>query len=224
MLLQHNNIRNKSSYSESPAMQSLLDQIIRFSDNPLLLFIMIFALAVANLFFPPIPLETLTLMAGYLSGTGRASLWVIIGATTSGMFCGSLILYYLSRRYHNTVISGTPLRKFFTKNSYFRAVGWFKKYGLWTVFLGKLVPGMSFYTIVCCGIFKLPTPKALAAFFSSNLIFFTVLAILGRTLGHHWRRIIPWLKSSGRLSYLVVGLVIIILLYLYLKHKRQLKN
>ena len=134
----------KSSFSESPAMQSLLDQIIRFSDNPLLLFIMIFALAVANLFFPPIPLETLTLMAGYLSGTGRASLWAIISATTSGMFCGSLILYYISRRYHNTVISGTPLRKFFTKNSYLRAVGWFKKYGLWTVFLGKLVPGMSF--------------------------------------------------------------------------------
>ena len=188
-------------------MFSLLDQVGRLMDNPWLLLLVMFSFAFSNLFFPPIPLETATLLAGYLSGTGRGSLVIIIIATSSGMFLASLVLYLLTRKYGLAFLSKTPLQHFITEKFFQRTTDWFQKYGLWAVFLGKLVPGMSLYSVLCCGLYKIKAQLAVPALFLSNLIFFTLLALIGKILGHQWREALPWLRKINLVSLLAVVLV-----------------
>lgn len=205
-------------------MTSLLHQLEPLIEDPSLLFGAMFILAVANIFFPPLPLETVTLFAGYLSGTGMASLMAIIAATTSGMFTGSMILYTLARKYGNDVILQTPLRKVITGKSYDKAALWFKKYGLAAIFLGKLVPGMSLYTVISCGVLGWPVSRAAPAFGASNLCFFGLLALLGRFFGRNWNRIMEALRHINRATLLLVSAVVLTAAGIKIHSRRRKRN
>lgn len=185
---------------------TILTQVTAIIDNPFALFSLFFVFATVNLFFPPIPLETATLFAGYLSANGYGSLIIIIAATVGGMFSGSFLLYQITKTYGMSLIERTPLQKVISQKLSQKAFRWFKKYGLYTMYLGKLVPGMSLYTVICCGVLKLETKKALLTIFMSNLLFFMALAIAGRMLGANWGHALPWITKIGLISLAVMGI------------------
>ena len=199
---------------------TILTQVAALIDNPIALFSLLFIFAAVNLFFPPIPLETATLCAGYLSASGHGSLVIIIAATAGGMFCGSFILYQVTKSYGMGLLEKTPLQKVISRKLSQKAFQWFKKYGLYTIYLGKLVPGMSLYTVICCGILKLETKKALPAIFLSNLLFFMTLAQAGRLLGANWSNALPWLTQIELISLLAMGILIIWAIMKYLINNR----
>lgn len=205
-------------------MSAAFYQLELWLEDPFLLFGVMFILAVANLFFPPLPLETATIFAGYLSGTGRGSLIAIIAATTLGMFTGSIILYILAEKYGNRIIFQTPLRKVITRKSYEKAACWFEKYGLAAVFLGKLVPGMSLYTVISCGVLGWPVSRAAPAFGVSNLLFFGLLALLGRTAGRHWSRILETLRHINQATLLLAGVALVVLAVIKIRSRRRERN
>jgi membrane protein DedA with SNARE-associated domain len=190
-------------------MNQIMHQVSLLVDNPLALFLIMFGLSVANLFFPPIPLESAALFAGYLSGTGHGSLVVIIGSTVSGMFTGSLILFFLAKRYGESLFYKTPIKKFITEKSYQRAGEWFKKYGWWAIFIGKVIPGMSFYTVVFSGILRWESKRALTAFFASNLFFFMALTLAGRILGSNWGKVLVWMRGVNRIALIGIGVLVV---------------
>jgi membrane protein DedA with SNARE-associated domain len=201
-------------------MNHLLNQIILLLDNPLALFLIMFGLSVANLFFPPIPLESATLVAGYLSGAGYGSLIVIVGSTVSGMFTGSLILFFLAKRYGESLFYKTPIKKIITEKSYHRAGKWFQKYGWWAIFIGKVIPGMSFYTIVFAGILRWESKRAATAFLASNLFFFMALALAGRALGSNWGKVIVWLGRLNKIALVIIGFLLVGGLIFYLVRRK----
>lgn len=164
-------------------------------------------------------------MAGYLAGTGYGSLFVIIGSTVSGMFAGNIILYSLAKHYGEKLIFKTPLRKIITKKSYRRVKVWFKKYGWWAIFIGKAIPGMSFYAVVTSGLLRWDFKRAMFAFFASNLIFFTALTLAGRTLGSKWDRILKRLQGLNKLTLIVFGILLVggLICYLVWRKNKTLK-
>lgn len=205
-------------------LNTILDQVEKIIENPALLFMLFFTFALINLFFPPIPLETATLFAGYLTGTGKGSLLVVIGATVSGMFISSLLLYQLLKKYGVNIIQKTPLRKAIDSDSYRKTLLWFKKYGWWTIFLAKIVPGMSLYTTICGGLLQLETAKAAPAFFLSNLFFFLVLALTGKFLGKKWGDALPWLTRLGVAAMGITAIFTAVVIILFLIRSFRVKN
>lgn len=189
---------------ERPILDSLIQNFGTIADNAISLFGVLFVLATVNLFFPPTPLETAALFAGYLSGIGRGSILVIILATTTGMFCGSFTLYSLVKNKGISFLNRTPFKKLVCGKSYDRAMVWFKKYGIYAIFLGKLVPGMSLASVIGCGIYRWDGKTAALAFLGSNLIFYTILAYTGKLLGAYWGRALPWLTKVSGIAILVV--------------------
>jgi len=161
---------------------------------------MLFVVAAINLFFPPTPLETITLFAAYLSAEKVWTPLIIIGATAGGMFVSSLLLYRLTQTYGASLIEKPPLNKIITDELYQKALRWFEKYGLYIIYLGKLVPGMTLYTILCCGLLNRQNAKVLWPIFFSNLFFFFILVMIGRQLGVHWGKALPWVKKVGLFS------------------------
>jgi membrane protein DedA with SNARE-associated domain len=208
-----------------PIFNTILTQVAAIIDNPVVLFSLLFVLGAANLFFPPIPLETATLFAGYLSANGHGSVIIIIIATTGGMFSGSFLLYQITKTYGMSLIEKTPLQQVISRNLSQKAFQWFKKYGLYTMYLGKLVPGMSLYTVICCGILKLETKKAVPVILLSNLLFFMALALAGRLLGANWGYALPWLTKIGGISLALMGIFTIgILLKCLINYRTKAKK
>ena len=201
----------------------MMETLRNITDNPLSLFTVLFLLAVINLYFPPVPLETLTLFAGFLSGTGYGSIIIIITATAAGMSCGSILLYYYVRARGLAFLQRTPFRKFTAGPSYHQAVAWFRRYGIYTVFLGKLVPGMSLATVICCGVFDWKFRTAVGAICGSNLLFFGVLAISGRFLGVSWGHALPWLSkiSAGAMVVFIIWLIVRTVIFLRRRHREK---
>jgi membrane protein DedA with SNARE-associated domain len=207
---------------EAAILNSILAQIEAIIDNPLVLFGLLFIIAAINLFFPPTPLETVTLFAGYLSAGKFWTPFVIIGATAGGMFFSSLILYQLIQNYGTALIEKAPLNRLISFSLYRRAMHWFKHYGLYMIYLGKLVPGMTLYTVLCCGLLDLGHGKVLGSILLSNLFFFFALVMVGRQLGVHWGDALPWVKQIGLISLaLIVIFTLLALLTYIIKFKKN---
>ncbi len=207
-------------------MHGLVNQVFSISDQPWLLFVIFFAVAAANLFFPPLPLESATVIGGYLSGLGHGSLPVIIVAVSAGMSLSGTILYLLGTRYGKALITETFLSRWVTEAIYQRSLAWFERYGVWTVFVGKLIPGMSFCSILCCGVLRLRPLPALGAICGSNLIFFGILAALGRLFGRNWELVLSQWRRISSWSRLILVIVIggLVLGFIWQRSKHKLKN
>ncbi len=205
-------------------MHLLVEHVAVLFENPWILFGAFLALAALNIVFPPLPLESAVVIAGYLTGIGHGSVAAVISAAVLGTFLGSLWLYYLTRRYGYEVIARTPLKKVISRESFDKAVLWFKKYGILAVFIGKLIPGMSLYSVVCSGTLRLHPLIALPAIFLSNLVFFTVLALLGRDLGENWIVILNWLQRLGYWLLIACGTAGVALLVFWVCKRNQPKS
>jgi membrane protein DedA with SNARE-associated domain len=201
----------------------LLNEIGLWAENPYILFALFFAFSFLNVFFPPIPLESAVLFGGYLAGTGEVSIGTVIGASVLGMSLGSIMLYFLVRRLGLDIIKRLPLAKAISHDSFHRAAGWFRRYGIWAALIGKFIPGMSLCMVVGLGALHVEARKSVPILFLSNLIFFTFLGTLGRTLGVRWGSGLIWIKRISRIwigALLFIGLFIV-LRWLFLSRRRQ---
>lgn len=174
-----------------PELSEIFHQLIRnvhlFIDQPGWLFLLLFAAALLNTFFPPVPVEAAVFAAAYLASNGHGSAPVILASSISGMFLGGAALFYLSRIYGSAIIEKPLFKKLISRRSYEKGVSWFERYGVWILFLGKLVPGMTFAAVVCCGVLKLGRRKALLGIFFSNLIYFGAIVAGGLFAGDRLR-------------------------------------
>jgi membrane protein DedA with SNARE-associated domain len=101
-----------------------------------------------------------------------------------------------------------------------RAAGWLSKYGIWALFIGKLIPGMSLYTVVCFGMFNPNSKTAKVMFLLSNLVFFSVLAAVGKLLGNNLPGALIWLSKMNRtMAGLVIVVIIIGILFVILRKR-----
>ncbi len=203
-------------------MEAISDYLKLLTDRPLVLFLVFFCFSLANFYFPPIPLESLTLFGGYLAGTGRGSLLMIIWAASSGMFAGSAILFLAARRFADFIFTRVPFSKI-PPQVYHKAAGWFDKYGLYSIFLGKIIPGMSLATVIFCGKMNWKTSKVLLAIFASNLLFYAALGITGRIIGANWRKALVWLKHLNLMGLGILGFIIIAVTIYFLYRYRKLR-
>lgn len=114
-------------------------EFIKSFDNPLLLSLIFFVVMVIQSVAVPIPSELCLVAGGVAFAAIYNNLWLallisaLIGYASS--MVGALILFYLGRK------GGRPLViKFLGKSNMDFVDNWFKKWGVWAVGLGRLLP------------------------------------------------------------------------------------
>lgn len=188
----------------------LIQEISLWAGNPSILFALFFAFSFANVFFPPIPLESAVLFGGYLAGAGQISLVIIVGAAVLGMSCGSVLLYWLIRRFGLAFVKRLPLMKSISHESFHRAAIWFRRYGIWAALIGKFIPGMSLCMVVGLGVLHVETRKSILILFFSNFFFYALLGVLGHMLGERWGKGLIWISRIGSVWF---GIMLVLVLY-----------
>jgi len=100
------------------------------------------ALESANI---PIPSEVIIPFPGFLASRGVFNFWVVVLMGASGNLVGSLVSYYAAAKLDKKI------RK---KREFVLAQKWFDRFGLWSTFIGRLLPIVRTFISFPAGMFK----------------------------------------------------------------------
>lgn len=193
-------------------MDIILDWVAAFSGSSPVLFVLLFVLAFANAFLPPVPVETIGVFAGYLSQMGNGNAFGIVLALFSGVAAGNTVLFLLAWSQGRRLLQVGFVQRQVTPGRLEKAAAWFCCYGVWMIFAGKLVPGMSFVTVVSSGLLRMGKRRVLAAIYIANFLYFAAAVALGHFLGEEWRsvtrlsrRLWPYILVAAGVVAVVIG-------------------
>ena len=145
--------------------------------------------ALANV-LPPVPVEVLLPLAGFVAGDGRLLFLGVVVAATVGSVVGALVLYGLGRW-----LGEARVRHLIKRFGWFlhlkesdldRAHRWFEHNEAKAVVIGRMVPGIRKAIPIPAGIAGMPIPRFAAYTALANGFTSSVLIGLGWVLGDQW--------------------------------------
>src|SRR5579859_1613342 len=135
----------------------------------------------------PISSEVVVPLGGALAATGHLPFWGVVAAATAGNLVGSLVAYWLTRRYGEAVVLSRFGRRLGLSRGHLRlAHRVFDRFGLWAVFVGRLLPIVRTYISFPAGISTIRTGWFTAATIAGALPWNLALAYAGLKLGQNY--------------------------------------
>lgn len=166
-------------------ISSLLAWVSSLSSHPVALFAALSVLGFTNVFFPPVPIEALAMAGGVFAGTGHGSPLVVWLGAAFGMSAGSILLYLLVASRGYALLEHAFIARQLPAGGLDKLHAWSERFGVWSLFLGKMIPGFSFATVLLAGLARLGKRKALPAITAANFLFFGLLVFGGRAIGRY---------------------------------------
>lgn len=145
----------------------------------------------------PIPSEIIMTFSGFLVGAGNFQFWLVVLVGTLGDLTGSLISYLTAERVSHKLRISADFK---------RAENWYKRFGMASLFLGKLVPFIRAFIAFPAGIFKVKLWKFLLLITSGALIWSIALTYIGFVLGGNWTTIEPYFR---KFDFVVVAVLVL---------------
>ena len=170
----------------------------------------------------PISSEIVVPLGGALaSGAlgGHLNFALVVIASSAGNLFGSLVAYLLVRRYGEQVILGPGRKIGLSRGHMVLAERFFDRFGLFAVFLGRLLPIIRTYISFPAGLSKKvrPVPFIIATTLGAIPWNFA-LAYAGAKLGDHYHDIE---KNFGKISYIGIVVVIVLVIAAYYFGKKM---
>jgi membrane protein DedA with SNARE-associated domain len=168
-------------------MEDILQQMIsRLAAAPApLAYLALFASAVVENLFPPVPGDTITAFGAFMVGAGTLDFTAVYLSTTAGSVCGFMLLVYLGRFLGREFFLERDYR-FFSAKSILDAERWFLRYGHFVVLANRFLPGIRSVISLVSGISMLPPLKVLAFASISAAVWNFIWIYAGYTLGNNW--------------------------------------
>ena len=168
----------------------------------------------------PMPSEVIMPFSGFLVFDGKMTLLLITLAGTLGNLVGSLLAYWIGYKGGRPLIEKYGKYILISSRDLDLADNWFKKYGDFTVFFGRILPVIRTYISFPAGIAKMDIKK-FAFYTTLGALPWTLLfGWLGIKMGANWSLIREKLHNFDLLIALLVILVIILYIYRHIKHSK----
>ncbi len=166
----------------------------------------------------PIPSEVIMPFAGFLVVGGRLGFWPVVVIGALGNLAGSLLAYGIGFKGGRPLIEKFGRYILISRHDLDLADRWFKKYGSWMVFLGRLLPVVRTYISFPAGVARMDIRKFSLYTFLGALPWSVLFTWLGVKLGSHWELI--RIKLHNFDLAIAVVLVLVIVLFFW-RHWRQ---
>ena len=153
----------------------------------------------------PISSEIVVPLGGALASQSKLSFVGVVIAASAGNLLGSLIAYLLVRRYGEALILGPGRRVGLTAGHLRLANRFFERWGLFAVFLGRLLPIIRTYISFPAGLSRITVVPFIAATVLGAIPWNLALAYAGFKLGQNYERV------SSALGPLTLPLAILVL-------------
>ena len=156
----------------------------------------------------PISSEIVVPLGGWLAAQGRLTFVGVVAASSLGNLGGSLVAYWLTKRYGERFLLGPGRRLGINRGHVRLANRFFNRFGLWAVFLGRLLPVIRTYISFPAGLSRIRVLPFTLATIAGAVPWNFGLAYAGYKLGQHYQEI-------GRyLGPLTIPLILVVLVLL----------
>jgi len=180
---------------------------------------LVFLMFVENI-FPPIPSEVVVPLAGFLVSQEKLTMVGVIIATTFGSMLGAVLFYYLGYK-----LGSENLKNWCDKHGKWVAIRrddvdkaerWIDRYGLWGIFLLRLVPGLRSLISLPAGIVKMPLLSFLVLSTLGSALWNVLLAYAGYYLGSQFNDVGKW---TGPISTAIIASLVLWYIWRLIKSK-----
>lgn len=173
--------------------------------------------------FPPIPSEVVLPLAGFTTTQGDLNVWAALMWSVIGSVSGAFLLYGLGRS-----IGVARLRQIadwmwlVDATDVDKSLSWFEKYGKYSVFFGRLVPGVRSLISIPAGVDKMNPVLFGVLTAVGSTIWNAVLIWAGVWLGAEWETVSMWFERYSTIIY--VGIALIVAYVLFILVRRRIKT
>ena len=157
----------------------------------------------------PFPSEVIMPTAGLLAASGHMNLVLAIVAGAVANLVGSLIAYGVAARFGEPLLLG-PGRYIGIRRHHLEiADGWFRRWGLLAVLVGRVLPVIRTYISFPAGLARIDLLRFSILTFVGALPWCAALGVVGYVLGRNYDRISgPLEKGAIAIALLVVTAVV----------------
>ena len=166
----------------------------------------VFVLMVGESCGLPFPSEVSMPTSGLLAATGHMNLVAAIIAGTAANLVGSLIAYGLAARFGEPLLLGPGRYVGIRRHHLEIADGWFKRWGLLSVLIGRVLPVVRTYISFPAGLARVDLARFSILTFVGALPWCAALALVGYELGKNYDRI------SGPVEKAAIGIAVLVAL------------
>jgi membrane protein DedA with SNARE-associated domain len=161
----------------------------------------------------PMPGDVFVMYAGHHSAHNLLTLLAAWLGLIAVVVLGASNLFFISRRWGREIVEHRLARVLhLTPARIDQAERWFGRWGVWTLVLGRHIPGLRVPLTVAAAIFRVPYPVFVASVAVSTAVwagfFLTLGAVFGGRIGH--------LLSLHREGYVILPAVVVIAFGVYL--------
>jgi membrane protein DedA with SNARE-associated domain len=138
----------------------------------------------------PISSEIVVPLGGALAAQGKLNFVLVVAVSSVANLAGSLIAFYLTRRYGERVVLSPAGRWLGLSRGHLRlAHRFFGRFGLWAVFVGRLLPIVRTYISFPAGLSKIGYLRFTLATLAGAIPWNFALAYAGYKLGQHYEAV-----------------------------------
>ncbi|ALS77681.1 alkaline phosphatase [Planococcus kocurii] len=181
----------------------------------------IFFLIMLENVFPPIPSEVILTVGGFMTTTTTMTIPGVILASTAGSVLGAVVLYGVGllldvERLEKIIDKyGSWLRV--KKQDIHKADSWFDRFGVWTVFFGRLVPLVRSLISIPAGMSNMKFGLFVGFTTLGTLLWNTVLVFIGRAVGDNREQIMHQFGLYSNVVYVLLALSVVVAIGYYIK-------
>ena len=138
----------------------------------------------------PISSEIVVPLGGALASQGKLVFVLVVAVSSLANLTGSLIAFYLTRRYGERVVLSSVGRRLGLSRGHLRLANqFFDRFGLWAVFAGRLLPIVRTYISFPAGVSRIGYPMFILATLAGAIPWNLALAYAGYRLGEHYQTV-----------------------------------
>jgi membrane protein DedA with SNARE-associated domain len=138
----------------------------------------------------PISSEIVVPLGGALASQGKLNFVLVVLVSSVANLTGSLIAFWLTRRYGERVVLSRAGRRLGLSRGHLRLSNrFFERFGLWAVFVGRLLPIVRTYISFPAGLSKIGYPRFILATMAGAIPWNLALAYAGYRLGQHYETV-----------------------------------
>lgn len=172
--------------------------------------------------FPPIPSEVVLPLAGFTTTQGDLNVWAALMWSVIGSVSGAFLLYGLGRS-----IGAARLRQvadwmwLVDATDVDKSLLWFEKYGKYSVFFGRLVPGVRSLISIPAGVDKMNPVLFGVLTAVGSTIWNAVLIWAGVWLGAEWETVSMWFERYSTIIYVGIALIVAYVLFVLVRRRTR---
>jgi membrane protein DedA with SNARE-associated domain len=155
------------------------------------------ALGSANI---PIPSEVIIPFSGFLVAENSFNFWLVVLIGSFGELTGATFSYLIANRIDKR------FKKIREKKEYIIVEKWFKRFGEFSIFIGRLVPVVRTFISFPAGLFKIRLWRFMMMTFIGSFVWIFSLAYIGFFLGERWNIIEPYFRKFDFVIAMALGL------------------